>query len=108
MASGRLKPEERVSVAVGMVDVVTQVSAENEKMRHPGITQDELIRILRRRFRMLKVTLQIERAVTDREDIKAILETTPVRLKALRKRAREESTLGILDELLQSKHLPQP
>jgi len=53
------------------------------------------------KLRMLKVTLQPERAVTDRQDIKAILETTPVRLKALRKRAREESTLGILDELLQ-------
>jgi predicted nucleic acid-binding protein len=106
VASGRLKPEERVKVAVGMVDVVTQVSAENEKMRHPGITQDELIHILRRRFRMLKAILQIERAVTDSEDIKAILETTPVRLEVLRKRAREQSTVRILDKLLQSKHVP--
>jgi hypothetical protein len=49
--SGRLKPEERVKVAVGMVDVVTQVSAENEKKRNPRITEDRLIRILRRRFK---------------------------------------------------------
>lgn len=51
MPSGRLKPEERVKVAVGMVDVVTQVSAENEKIRNPGITEDRLILILRRRFK---------------------------------------------------------
>jgi hypothetical protein len=50
VASGRLKPDERVSVAVGMVDVVTQVSAENEKLRHLGITQDELIRMSWRNF----------------------------------------------------------
>lgn len=50
MAPSRLKPEERVRVAVGMVDVVTQVSAESEKERNPGITEDRLIVILRRRF----------------------------------------------------------
>lgn len=58
------------------------------------------------KLRMLKVTLEAERAVTDSEDIKAILETTPVRLEVLRKRAREQSTVGILDKLLRSKHVP--
>ena len=55
------------------------------------------------KLRMIKVTLQAERAVTDREDIKAILEITPVNLEALRKSAREQSTAGILDELLHAK-----
>lgn len=50
MASSGLKPEERVKVAVGMVDVVTQVSAENEKARDPAITEGRLILVLRRRF----------------------------------------------------------
>ena len=42
--------EKRVKVAVGMVDVVTQVSAENERARNPRITESALIRRLRRRF----------------------------------------------------------
>ena len=50
MARSRLKPEERVRVTVGMVDVVTQVLADREKEKHPGITEDRLISILRRRF----------------------------------------------------------
>jgi len=45
-----LKPEERVMVAVSMVDVVTRISAEGERERNPGITEDALISRLRRRF----------------------------------------------------------
>jgi len=50
VAHRRLKPEDRVMVAVSMVDVVTQVAAEGEKERNPGITEDALISRLRRRF----------------------------------------------------------
>ena len=50
MAWSRLKPEERVRVAVSMVDVVTRISADSERERNPGITEDTLISLLRRRF----------------------------------------------------------
>jgi hypothetical protein len=52
------------------------------------------------KLRMIKVTLETARAATDREDIKAILESTHIDLKALKERARVESTSGILSELL--------
>jgi hypothetical protein len=52
------------------------------------------------KLRMLKVTLQSEKAAVDREDIKAILKTSPISLRGLRSKAREQSTLKILDNLL--------
>ncbi len=52
------------------------------------------------KLRMIKVTIQAERAVTDREDIKAILKATRINLKSLRKRAASESTLRILNDLM--------
>ena len=52
------------------------------------------------KLRMLKVTLRAERAATDREDIKAILETIQISMKTLRRRARAESTAKILDDLI--------
>ena len=51
------------------------------------------------KLRMIKATLQPERAATDREDIKAILGTTPINLKTLRKRAGADGTIKILDNL---------
>jgi hypothetical protein len=51
------------------------------------------------KLRMLKVTLRAERAATDREDIKAILKTTRISLKSLRRRARAQGTVKILDDL---------
>jgi len=52
------------------------------------------------KLRMIEATLQPERAATDREDIKAILDTTRIDLRTLRRKAREESTAKILDELI--------
>jgi hypothetical protein len=46
----RLKPEERVLIAIGMVDVVTGISTDNERENHPGIGDAALILLLRRRF----------------------------------------------------------
>jgi len=46
----RLKPEEKVKVAVSMVDVVTRICADSERERNPSVTEDTLISILRRRF----------------------------------------------------------
>lgn len=51
------------------------------------------------KLRMLKVTIQAERAAIDREDIKAILKATRIKLSSLRKRAASEHTSRILDEL---------
>jgi hypothetical protein len=47
-----LKPEEKVALALSMVDVVTRISAENEREKNPGITDEELIPRLRRRFQV--------------------------------------------------------
>jgi len=52
------------------------------------------------KLKMIKATLHPERTATDREDIKAILESTRVNLKVLRKRAQAESTSEILEDLI--------
>jgi hypothetical protein len=52
------------------------------------------------KLRMIKATVETARAATDREDIKAILESTHIDLKSLQERARVESTAKILAELL--------
>ncbi|MCW3998769.1 MAG: nucleotidyl transferase AbiEii/AbiGii toxin family protein [Candidatus Bathyarchaeota archaeon] len=51
------------------------------------------------KLRMIKVTLPPERAAKDRKDIEAILKFTPVDLKAVRKRAKEDNTLNVFDSL---------
>jgi hypothetical protein len=57
LAWNRLKPEEKVTVALGMVDVVTQISAESERERNPRITEGRLISVLRRRFQFRRGAL---------------------------------------------------
>ena len=52
------------------------------------------------KLKMIKATLQPERAMIDREDIKAILKSTRLNLKALRKKAQRESTSRILEDLI--------
>jgi len=51
------------------------------------------------KLRMIKATLQPERAATDRQDIKAILEARHVNLASLRRRARAQGTLELLKDL---------
>jgi hypothetical protein len=51
------------------------------------------------KLRMIKATLQPERAATDRQDIKAILEAAHVNLVSIRRRARTQGTVELLDEL---------
>ncbi len=46
-----MKPEEKVKVALGMVDLVTSITEENERERNPRISEDVLISHLRRRSR---------------------------------------------------------
>ncbi len=52
------------------------------------------------KLRMIKATVPKERAVKDKDDVKAILRYTEIDLKAIRRRARMESTLSILEELM--------
>jgi hypothetical protein len=52
------------------------------------------------KLKTIKAALHPERAATDREDIKAILKSTRVNLKVLRKRAQAESTSEILEDLI--------
>jgi hypothetical protein len=51
---GRLKPEERVNLAIGMSDVCVRVCAEGIKAQNPGISDKELIEKLRERFEWSK------------------------------------------------------
>ena len=46
------KPEDKVRVTIEMVDVVTQISADNEREKNHEISEEELISRLRRRFRL--------------------------------------------------------
>jgi hypothetical protein len=56
------------------------------------------------KLRMIKATVPKERALKDKDDVKAILRYTAVDMKALRRRAREASTFSLLDELLARNH----
>lgn len=51
------------------------------------------------KLRMIKATLPKERTVKDKEDVRAILRFTAVDLKAIKKKAKEETTLSILEAL---------
>jgi hypothetical protein len=51
------------------------------------------------KLRTIKATLQPERAATDGQDIKAILEAVHVNLVSIRRRARSQGTVELLDEL---------
>jgi hypothetical protein len=51
------------------------------------------------KLRMIKVTAPTERALKDKDDIKAILKHTKVNIKMIEKRAQREGTLGEFREL---------
>ena len=52
------------------------------------------------KLRMIKATVPKERALKDKDDVKAILRYTDVDMNALKRRAQEESALSILEELM--------
>lgn len=45
-----MRPEEKVQVAVGMIELVTSITADSEREKNPGISENALISRLRRRF----------------------------------------------------------
>jgi hypothetical protein len=52
------------------------------------------------KLRMIKSTISREKSQKDRDDIKAILSHTKVETELLKKQARKENTLLMLDELM--------
>jgi hypothetical protein len=51
---GRLKPEEKVDLAIDMTDVVLGVCAEGIRLQHPKISDEELLEKLRERLEWSK------------------------------------------------------
>lgn len=51
---------------------------------------------------MIKATVPPERALKDKDDVRAILKYTKVDLKTLKEKALKEKTLSILEELIGS------
>ena len=52
------------------------------------------------KLRMIKATIKKEKALKDKDDVKAILRHIKVNLKTLKKKAKEEKTISVLEELL--------
>jgi len=47
---GRLKPEVKVNMAIGMSDVCVRVCADGVRNQNPGISEEELIERVRERL----------------------------------------------------------
>lgn len=87
------------------VDIIlSDKSLEKRKGRILGIpvyyqTPEALILA---KLRMIKATVPAERALKDRDDVKAILKHTKVNLKMLKEKAVDETTFSMLEELIRS------
>jgi len=57
----RLKPEEKVNMAIGMTDFCVSVCAEGIKSQYPGIGEEELLERLRERIEYVKQQRQLGR-----------------------------------------------
>jgi hypothetical protein len=51
---GRLKPEEKVAIAIDMTDACARICADGIKAQYPGISEEELIEKLRERLEWIK------------------------------------------------------
>ena len=51
---GRLKPEEKVAIAIDMTDGCVRVCADGIRTRYPGISEEELLAKLRERLEWCK------------------------------------------------------
>lgn len=51
---GRLKPEVKVNMAIGMSDVCVRVCADGVRDQNPGISEEELIELVRERIEWSK------------------------------------------------------
>jgi len=51
---GRLKPEEKVAIAIDMTDGCVRVCADGIRAQYPGISEEELLAKLRERLEWCK------------------------------------------------------
>jgi hypothetical protein len=51
---GRLKPEEKVAIAIDMTDFCVSVCADGIRTQYPGISEEELLAKLRERLEWCK------------------------------------------------------
>jgi hypothetical protein len=51
---GRLKPEEKVNIAIDMTDACVRICADGIKTQYPGISEKELVEKLRERLNWAK------------------------------------------------------
>jgi len=58
------------------------------------------------KLRMIKVTVPKERALKDKDDVRAILRYTKINMRDLKRRARIENTISIFEELKRAKDSP--
>lgn len=54
------------------------------------------------KLRMIKATIPRERALKDEDDVKAVLKFTKVDMNTIKRRARKDSTLSILETIVAS------
>jgi len=47
---GRLKPEQKVQIAIEMTDLCVEVCADGIRQQYPGISEEELLEKLRERL----------------------------------------------------------
>jgi len=50
LSAGELKPEERVNLAIGMIDACIRVCAEGIRHRDPALTEEEVRERIRERI----------------------------------------------------------
>ena len=51
---GRLKPNEKVAIAIDMTDACVRICADGIRAQYPGISEEELIEKLRARLEWTK------------------------------------------------------
>jgi hypothetical protein len=51
---GRLKPEEKIAIAIDMTDACVRICGDGIRAQNPGISEEELIEKLRERLEWIK------------------------------------------------------
>jgi hypothetical protein len=51
---GRLKPEEKVNMAIDMTEAMVEACVGGIRAENPNLTEEELLEMLRRRLRSIK------------------------------------------------------
>jgi hypothetical protein len=51
---GRLKPEEKIAIAIDMTDACVRICADGIRTQNPDISEEELVEKLRKRLEWIK------------------------------------------------------